>query len=279
MPESLDSRFARLVSGPEGTLDLAEAALLIGADEYPALEVRPYLARIDALAEAVRRRIAGDAQPVETVRAMNRYLFDEEGFRGNLEDYSDPRNSFLSEVLDRKLGIPITLSVLYIEIGWRLGVPLEGVSFPGHFLVKLPWGSSGAVVLDPFFGGQSLSAADLEERVQRVLGREPPEEEGLMRYLGGASKKEILLRMLRNLRNVYLEREDSERALRTMHRILLLAPDSAEELRARGELYQALECFHAALTDYRRYLSLADAGPDRDEIRERVIELGTPRLN
>lgn len=265
-------KFASLLAKPEDDLNLAEAALLIASDAYPGLDARGYLGRLDGLASAIGGRVGATAGPVEILREMNRYLFTEQGFAGNLDDYSDPRNSYLNEVLDRRLGIPITLSIVYIEVGWRLGLPLQGVSFPGHFLVKLPHGD-GVVVLDPFYHGVSLSVEELRSRIQQVLGEEASDDRQLARYLVGATKKDILMRVLRNLKLIHLDREHFELVLNVLDRMLLLTPHDADVLRERAALYRRLECHRSALADYVRYLRMAPDAPDIEQVRGHIIDL------
>jgi regulator of sirC expression with transglutaminase-like and TPR domain len=269
---STQSRFKTMVSRAEGDLNLAEAALLIASAEYPGLEVSPYLFQLDRIADAIQQRVPSDSSYVNIVHAMNEYLFEQQGFSGNLEDYSDPRNSYLNEVLDRKRGIPITLSVIYMEIGWRLGIPLEGVSFPGHFLVKFPY-AGGEVVLDPFFKGISLSAEVLERRIHNLLGGDVPAQDFLPHLLVPATKKETLVRMLRNLKAIYVRQEDFGRALWCTDLILIVIPDTAAEIRDRGELFAQMECYRAAVADYTRYLELEPEAEDAAVLRTRLIEL------
>jgi len=271
-------RLKVLFNGPEEAVGLAEAALLFASDEYPELDVRAYLGRLDALAANVRARLPAKAPPETIIAAMNQVLFEEEGFKGNAVEYYDPRNSFLNDVLDRKLGIPITLSIVYVEVGRRLGLSLEGVSFPGHFLVSLPL-KERRLVLDPYSGGMALSAEELSNRLLQAYGRQPAVS--LDRLLAAAGKREILVRMLRNLKAIYLRQENSTRALSVVDRILLVWPDLPEEVRDRGLLYDRLECAQAALQDYRRYLDLAPDAPDAGEIRNRMIDIGkaTPHLH
>ena len=173
MPSRARERFAELVSGSEADLDLAEAALLIAQEEQPELDVAAYLGRLDALADSVRSRLPEAASFADIIQALNTVLFEEEGLSGNQTDYHDPRNSFLNEVLDRKLGIPITLSLVYIEVGNRLGVPLVGVGFPGHFVVKYA-GPDGETVLDPFQAGSRVSQAQMEDKLRAMYGPEQP---------------------------------------------------------------------------------------------------------
>jgi len=252
-------------------LDLAEAALLIAQHEYPQLDIAVYLHRLDELAETVRARLSPDAGPESIIATMNSLFFKEQGFSGNDADYYDPRNSFLNEVLDRRLGVPITLSIVYMEVGWRLGLPLEGISFPGHFLVKLPM-ESGNLVLDPYAGGVSLTEEDLTQRLYQAYGHEQPDIP-LERLLVSAGKKEILARVLRNLKNSYVQTQEFPKALSVIDWLLLIMPDLPEEVRDRGFIYEQLECDQSALQDYRRYLELQPDAPDVEDIRARVIDL------
>jgi len=271
-------RLKRLVNDHEEAINLAEVALLLAEEEYPNLDVGAYLRRLDDLSGNVRARLAPGAPPEKIIATMNQLLFEEERFAGDAEQYYDPRNSFLNEVLDRRLGIPITLSIVYMEVGRRLGLSLEGVSFPGHFLVKLELEHS-KVVLDPYSGGISLSEQELSNRLHEFHGDQL--KAPLDRFLASAGKKEILVRMLRNLKAIYLHKEDYASALSVIDRILLIRPDLPEELRDRGLLYEHLECAQSALQDYRRYLELEPDAPDAAAIRSRMIKIGktTPALH
>jgi regulator of sirC expression with transglutaminase-like and TPR domain len=261
-----------LMQRSEEEWNLAEAALLMAADDYPGMDVSRYLRRIDDLAADLRRRLPSNATLEDTVVALNEFLFDEHGFSGNTDDYYDPRNSFLNEVIDRKLGIPITLSILYMEIGRRVGLSLQGISFPGHFLVKSET-DEGDIVLDPFLGGAVLSEEDLVQRLRDRFGEENAPSAPLAPLLQTAGKKEILLRVLRNLKAIYVNNQNYQKALATLDRILLIAPDRAEEVRERGQLYERLECFGPALTDLRRYMSLNPADPEAGDLHRRIVEL------
>ena len=166
---STTERLKELFNRPEKAMSLAEAALLIAQDEYPHLDIGAYLQRLDDLSREVRARLSPGAPPENIIATMNHLLFQEKGFAGNERQYYDARNSFLNEVLDRKVGIPITLSIVYMEIGRRLGLSLEGVSFPGHFLVKLER-EQGRVVVDPYSGGISLNEQELTNRLHQSYG-------------------------------------------------------------------------------------------------------------
>jgi regulator of sirC expression with transglutaminase-like and TPR domain len=258
-------------------LDLAEAALLIAQEEQPSLDVSAYLHRLDELASTVRARLSESPSPADIVLQLNIQLFREEGFRGNTSAYYDPANSFLNEVLDRKTGIPITLSVVYIEVGRRLGLPLVGVGFPGHFLVKYT-GPEGDVVLDPFLGGITLDHQQLAHKIQTMYGEQNPLLAQIPQLLAPASKKEILLRMLRNLKGVYLQKNDFPRTLSVIERILLIAPDVPAEIRDRGSVHQRLGHLQAALHDFQRYLALAPRAEDAEAVRVMVRRM-TAQLN
>src|SRR5207245_4551202 len=262
--------FAALV-GHEADCGLARGALEIARIAYPALEPAPYLNKLDELAEGARARMAGGLPPEAVARAVGDHLFRTCGFRGNAEDYHDPRNSLLNDVLDRRTGIPISLSVVFIEVTRRLGLPVEGVGFPGHFLVRVV-GHRGPLLLDPFFGGRPVGDAELVERLRALHGgrelRELPRE-----ALRTASTPDILARMLRNLLRVYLSRDDPPHALATVDLLLVLVPDSPDDLRTRGCLYEHLDCVPAAAADFRRFLDLVPDAPDADEIRARLARL------
>jgi regulator of sirC expression with transglutaminase-like and TPR domain len=261
--------FAALAAAGERT-DLARAALAIARIAYPDLDPAPYLRQLDDLAAAVRPRLYPQASPEAAVTELAGYLFGECGFRGNQEEYYDPRNSYLNDVLERRTGIPITLSVVLIETGARLGLGIEGVGFPGHFLVRVA-GSRGPLLLDPFFGGRPIGEHELLARYRAFVGSNapalPPDA------LATTGTPAILTRMLRNLLRAYLDQKDHALALAAADLLLVLVPDSADEVRVRGLLYEHLECFGAALSDFRRYLELAPEAPDAERIRERVARL------
>jgi len=265
-------RWKEIAAGSEADIDLVEAALLIAAHEYPDLDLAAYRARVDRLALTLRGRLRGDIGPVDSIVTLNRYLFEELGFSGNASDYYDPRNSYLNEVLDRKLGIPITLAIVYVEIGRRIGLALHGVSFPGHFLVKCP-ARDGVVVLDPYAGGVSLSLEDLQQRLRTLRGGAAPPPDIARHMLAAAGKKEILARMLRNLKAIYLQRRDLPRALAAADHVIMLEPRAAEEYRDRAAIYLELECFRAALSDFRNYLMLKPGADDAAVVQRRVAEL------
>jgi len=269
--------FAELVSRQDERIELAKACLQIAQDAYPGLDVDGYVGELERFAKRLRARFAQDASPEDRIIALNEFLFDDLGFGGNTDNYYDPRNSYLNEVIDRRTGIPITLSVLYMEIGRRIGLPFEGVSFPGHFLVRLPL-RGGTLVLDPFSGGVPQPEAELRERLKRVIPREAlggvaVADLPLDQFLEPASNRQILARLLRNLKGVYREKDQPERLLAVLNRMIVVAPESAAELRDRGYVYQRLECWRPALQDLAEYLQREPEAPDQDDVRAKMVDL------
>ncbi len=247
----------------EDQLPLLGTALLIARDEYPRLDPGRYEDLLASYAQALRPDIEAVASWPLKMQAINEYLFEQLGYGGDHDAYYDPRNSYLDQVIERRLGNPISLAVVQIEVSRRLGMPLDGVSFPGHFLVRLPI-DEGLLVMDPFNRGRALDEDELRARARPHLGGEAPDDEALARILNPASHRTMLMRMLRNLHGVYVDSGDWERAVRCADRILKLAPRNAEALRDRGLCYLELGHRRGALQDLQRYLQLrphaADAG-------------------
>jgi len=277
--------FEKILSEKEERIDLARACLMIAEDAYPGLDVERYIGDIERLAIRLRARIPQSGGAEERVVALNQFLYDDLGYWGNTEDYYDPRNSYLNEVLDRRTGIPITLGIVYMELGRRLGLPLEGVSFPGHFLVRLRL-RGGALVLDPFTGGAPQAEDELRRRLERVIpdrarGGVPLAELPLDEFLEPASNRQILSRVLRNLKGIYREAGKPERVLEVLNRMLVVSPDASAELRDRGYVYQKLECWRPALKDLTDYLEREPDAPDIDDVRASLLDLSVrcARLN
>jgi len=247
-------------------IDLGRAALVLAKQRYPDVAVEPYLAALDAIAAAVRRQLGEDADPRRMVAQLNRQLYEVEGFRGNERDYYDPRNSYLNEVLDRKVGIPITMSIVYMEVGRRIALPVVGVGLPGHFLVRVLT-TEGDLLIDPFAGGAELTEDDCQERLDRVYG-------GLLRLekkmLQPVTKKQILVRILNNLKTIYMSQGEFEAARDVVQNILALEPSSMSDLRDRGLLYYRENRFDEALSDLRKYLLLATNAEDREQIKQTI---------
>lgn len=251
----------------EEEMDLVEGALLVASEEHPHLDSAAYRRRVGAMAEAVRRRAAPGAPHAALLAALNEVLFQEEGFRGDRETYYDPRNSLLDQVIDRRLGIPITLSILHIAIGRQIGLPLHGVSFPGHFLV-LCRGPEGEFLIDAFEGGLRVSVEEARERLRRIQGPEAGLDPGLFEPAG---PRQILYRLLNNLKNIFMRVHEPGRALGCVERMLALAPGSATDLRDRGVLLLHLDFPDLARRDLERYLleqpGTGDAGSVFDRLK------------
>jgi regulator of sirC expression with transglutaminase-like and TPR domain len=260
-------RFAELAALPDEAIDVALGAFLIAAEGRPEVDVSAGIAALDALAREARPRLAGAEALAARIDRMNFFLFVEQRFRGNHERYDDPENSFLDRVLARRTGIPITLGVVYVEVGRRLGLPLAGVGFPGHFLVRTT--GPEEIVVDPFFG-QVLTHADCDDRLRAQFGPNARFDPHLLRP---ATPREILARMLANLKQIFLHGGAWAPALAAIERILLLHPDAPAELRDRGLVWQRLECFGPALRDLERFLALAPDDPTAAAVREALPPL------
>ena len=261
-----------LAGRDDDALPLMGTALLIARDEYPGLDPSHYDALLQAQVDGMRETIESiDALPLK-MQAINRYLFDELGYAGNHDEYYDPRNSYINEVFERRLGNPLTLAMVQMEVARRLGLPLDGVSFPGHFLVRLPVGD-GVLVMDPFNHGRPLDEDELRQRARPHMGGEVPDDDALLQILHPASHRAMLTRVLRNLHGVYSERDDWERAVRCTDRILHLAPDNADALRDRGLGYLKLGHRQGARADLGRYIQMRPQAADAGSLRERLVEL------
>jgi len=265
------SAFIKMLKQPDNDISLAKAALMVAKLEYPELNIDDYLLKIHNIAEEINNRLSATANAAEILKQLNHVLFIEKGYEGNTNSYYDPRNSFLNDVIERKLGIPISLSILYIELGHALGLPLSGVSFPGHFLVKLEI-SDGAIVLDPYFGGVSLNEEDIEERLREYYGAKLNKSRA-HGVLSSSTNKEIILRVMRNLRNLYMQEENWLKALPLADIMVEMDDDKPDALKARAAIYDQQECHIPALADYSTYLKLSPDTPGNQFIRARVIDL------
>lgn len=275
--DDVDPEFSRLAAGADEAINLAEAALLIARSEYTALDVDYYLHSLDDMAAAVAGQLPATGVSVQILGQINHYLFNQQGYSGNLHHFLDPRNSFLNDVMERKLGIPISLSILYMEIGRRLGLSIQGVSFPGHFLIRLTTDathSDRGIVLDPFAGGVSLDEADLRRRLRHINSRNQDWRTCCLdEMLRPASNKAILSRLLRNLKSIYSNAGDRERLLRVLNYMLAITPDDVHELRERGELFEQMQCPSAALRDFERICLLTAQPAEGAEMAERCAAL------
>jgi len=270
------SRFAELIGDPDSQPPLVETALVIALEEYPEMSVRNYLARLHAFTSVVADRVRdaalghpdGEVPVDERLGILNHYVFADLGFRGNREAYYDPRNSFLNEVIDRRLGIPITLSLIYMELAKGAGLRLAGVGFPGHFLVKTQ-GVRPARMIDPFNGGVELGPGEMETllRELRVRGLE------VLEALRALDNRSIVRRLLWNLKEIYLREGDVARALRVVERLLLVSPDEPRELFERGLLCGQLGRYREGIEALERYLGAAPEGADRETAEKQLARL------
>jgi regulator of sirC expression with transglutaminase-like and TPR domain len=285
--------FAAEVARPEAEMSMARSALLVAQEEYPQIPVELYLARLDQMAEEAKDRLADETAPMVVLEELLDMLFERRRFTGNKQAYYDPRNSFLNDVLDRGTGIPLTLGMILLEVGWRLGLPLEGVSFPSHFLVRYR-GDALNLLIDPFDGGKVRFEDQAQELLDQLYG-------GVIRvqdsFLKTATKREMLVRLLTNLKGVYVNVSDHPRALAVVERLLILhptpprhpralaaverllilQPTSRGDLRARGLLLTRLGRRTEAAEQLRAYLDLAPGAGDAEKIRALVEDLRAGR--
>jgi regulator of sirC expression with transglutaminase-like and TPR domain len=265
--------FAMLVAD-DASLPLVEAAVAIAQDEHPGLDTQAVLGQIDALAERLKRRVPADAGSRQRLRVLNHFFFKELGFSGNVNNYYDPGNSLLSTVLETRRGIPITLAVLYIELATQIGLAARGVSFPGHFLIKLRL-SEGEVVIDPFTG-QSLSREQLDELLmpyRQSQGLTGDFDVPLGLFLQAAPARDVLARILRNLKEIYRSTQDWSRLLGVLNRLVVLLPQAWEERRDRGIVLAEMGEVAGAMLDLAEYLAHSPKGTDRTAVGERLLAL------
>jgi regulator of sirC expression with transglutaminase-like and TPR domain len=278
MINSLDY-FASLVQQDE-SIPLFEAALAIAQDSEPELDLTAQQIEVDILAAKLKRRLPADASHVQKLRMLNHFFYQELGFAGNLNDYYTPDNSYLHRVITTRRGIPISLAVLYMELAHQIGLDIKGVSFPGHFLMKLSV-QSGDIILDPF-NGTSLSREELEERLEPYFAQQHYGADlSLATYLQDAHPREILVRMLRNLKSLFVENPQWQKVLEVQQRLVILLPHDISERRDRGLAYAHLECPQAALQDLEAYLAERPYADDAPVISSRMMELreACKRLN
>ncbi|MEZ4333828.1 MAG: transglutaminase-like domain-containing protein [Myxococcota bacterium] len=279
MNSAISDRFQTLATLPERPTGLAEGALVVAAEARDGVDIAASLRRVDELVARARPIVEQAANPARAGIQLNHWLFEIEGYRGNQDQYDDLRNSFLDQVLVRRRGLPITLSILYVEVARRVGLEAYGVGFPGHFLAKVVTSgeSMPEVIVDPFFG-RVLTVDDCLDRLRAATGEDVPFDPEWVRP---ATAREIWVRMLNNLKLLYLRQGDGLAALGCFDRILLLDPTAAHELRDRGLLLERIDCLHAAVDDLTRYLELAPRSEDAPAIRMRrdAIVRRRPALN
>ena len=248
-------------------MPLAEAALLMACEEYPHLSLPPYLEDLDRMAARTRERIGPEATPLETIAGLNHVLFGEFGFCGNTAHYDDPRNSFLNEVIERRTGIPITLSAIYIAVADRLNFTIDGVGLPGHFVVRHRW-DCGEVFLDPFNKGARLTQGELEDLTRRAGAGTAVEP-----WLRRATNRQILTRMLNNLKTIYINAGIFDKALSMIDLMMMTDPAAVGLYRQRGLLRLQVRQFEGAARDFRRYVENLRSSQDPSRIRESVRDL------
>jgi regulator of sirC expression with transglutaminase-like and TPR domain len=258
--------FLELASLGEETFPLDRAALALALDEYPELNIHAYLRKLDTMAARAEVLAGVDRTPINIIESINEVLFVQEGLRGNDEDYYNPRNSFLNEVLDRRLGIPISLSVIYIEVAKRISFPIEGVGFPGHFLVKHAAGDRETII-DPFNVGRILTLKECQELLDKTHSSNLQVNPSLLKAM---NKRSIITRMLYNLKGIYTQKEQYQKAITIIDKILMLNPSTPSEMRDRGVLYMQTSLFARALADLESYLRNAIAPEDSTAIQSHI---------
>ncbi|MBL1174685.1 SirB1 family protein [Pantanalinema sp. GBBB05] len=256
--------FYQEVHQPDEQICLEKAAFYLALEEYPALDVDEYLTAIDTMAMEVLERLPAEPYPLKTIQTINHYLYDDLGYRGNTDDYYDPRNSFLNDVIDRRTGIPITLSLLYLAIARRIDFPMVGIGMPGHFLIR-PTVQEMEVFVDPFNQGEVLFLEDCQERLNQVFRQTVELRPAFFQPVGS---RQFLVRMLTNLKMIYVNQGNLSKALAAIERILLLMPQAPIELRDRGILYYRLNRLTEARQDLEDYLALMPTADDAAVIRE-----------
>jgi regulator of sirC expression with transglutaminase-like and TPR domain len=267
--DRIRQQFAELGNKADDEIDLAGAALLVAKLAYPKMAEAEYVERLDEMGGRLRRRIRNETAPVKKLGELNRLLFEEEKFRGNTENFYDPDNSFLNRVLDRKTGLPITLSLVQMEVGKRAGMNIRGIGMPGHFITAYYYGP-GRIFTDAFNRGEILTEQECEQRIAERVG---PGVENAEWFLRPVTSREFLVRMLRNLKGIAAHIGDDLLAFQLIHWILTLLPDSPDELRERGYLYEIMGNADMATADLVHYLEIFPDAPDADEIVEKINAL------
>lgn len=255
--------FKQEIEQTNSQIDLAKASLFIAQEEYSELDPHKYINTLNIMGEEVQKRLTRSPYPLTTIKTINQYLFEELNFQGNTNDYYDPCNSFLNDVIDRKTGIPITLSIVYLEIAKRINFPMVGIGMPGHFLIRPDFEEAG-IFVDVFNRGEILFEQDCEERLRQIY-QQPVKLEA--HFLAPVSKRQILARMLTNLKFIYLERQELLKALAVVERILLLVPDNPREWRDEGLLYYQLGEWRKATVSLNMYLIRFPDTEDSSTIR------------
>jgi regulator of sirC expression with transglutaminase-like and TPR domain len=265
--------FEQEIQQPDEHIDLAKAALYIAQEEYPNLDLEEYLNAFDTMALELQERLPSQRYPLRVLQSINQYLYEDLGFAGNANDYYDPRNSFLNDVIERRVGIPITLAIVYLEVARRIDFPMVGVGMPGHFLIR-PEIEEMDIFIDAFNSGEIMFPQDCQERLSQIY-RQPVQLQP--EFLAAVSKKQILARMLANLKYIYLNQKELDKSLSVVERILLLFPGASIEVRDRGLLCYELGLFAQAANDLETYLEKAPHAQDAALIRQILTLLGRTR--
>lgn len=261
--------FYQEINQPDEQINLAKAALDIAQEEYPDLDPDEYLNALDTMAAEVQERLPAQRYPLRVIQTINQYLYDDLGFTGNNENYYDPRNSFLNDVIDRRTGIPIALSLVYLEIARRIDFPMVGVGMPGHFLIRPQFEDVG-IFVDAFHRGEILFEQDCRDRLAKIYQQSVQLQ---ATFVEPVSSRRFLTRMLTNLKMIYLNRQELQKALATVERILLLFPDAPMELRDRGLLYFQMGRWAEASQDLNIYLAMLPNAEDAGVIRQLLTQI------
>ncbi|MSQ31773.1 MAG: tetratricopeptide repeat protein [Dehalococcoidia bacterium] len=265
--------FTDMLSRRDGDIELDTASLLIAKEEYPELNVGDYLDRLDSMADEIKSRLSADYNPTEVVETINEYLFINQGFSGNQQSYYDPKNSYLSDVLDRKTGIPITLSIIYMEIGRRLGFKLQGLGMPGHFILGYRL-EDELKLLDPYNAGAPVTVEQCQERVKTMTNGGPFRSE----FLRPMEKRQIIWRMLNNLKGIYVRASDFKKAVSIVDRMMLITPKSPVLMRDRGVMKYRMETLTGATEDLEHYLKLSPNAWDTTEVKQLISVIWERRM-
>ncbi len=266
---SARQNFYQEIQQPDELIDLAKAALYIAQEEYPDLDPEEYLNSLDTMAAEVEERLPVRRYPLRIIQSLNQYLYDDLGFTGNKKDYYDPRNSFFNEVIDRRVGIPITLSLLYVEVARRIDFPMVGIGMPGHFLIR-PDVPDMEIFVDAFNCGEVIFAQDCQTKLNQIYQKNVPLQP---EFLAPVTHRQFLARMLTNLKYIYIDKQELEKALTIVERILLLFPGVPFELRDRGLLCYRLGRFSQAAVDLENYLQKSPNAFDAVVIRRLLTQL------
>jgi len=264
-------RFQAIVIQPDDQIDLAVAALTIAQEEYPDLDIDACLAQLDQMAATVQQTLPAERYPLRVVKAINTYLYDELGFVGNTADYYNPCNSFLNDVLERRTGIPITVSLVYLEIAKRIGFPMVGVDMPAHFLIR-PDIAEVEFLVDAFHHGEIMFVDDCQHRLEQIYGHPIALNPN---FLDRSTPRRFLARLLSNLKMIYLNQEDWHKALATIDRLLLIFPGTPLQVRDRGLLHYQVGNWIDARQDLQAYLETAADAHDASVIAQLLKRMGT----